>query len=259
MSEAQKRIDDSAAVTGRSRVLALVLLTALYSLMWIGGVSQHFRGEVSINQGWLSALFLTLAGMIVLVSTPEWRERFLLLAVALLGFIAEVVGVHLAFPFGAYAYTDSLGPRLFAVPLVMTFAWLTLAAYVKQMLKKLKLWRWLEPVVGALWMTAFDLLIDPLAANQLNYWRWIGPGDYYGVPLSNFAGWFGVSILVFLILQKRFSENSTARLVGLSIVLFFTFIAAAHGSVGVALVGGGLCVLHAVIFNLHGRRGLLPF
>lgn len=112
-----------------------------------------------------------LAGLLVLVGARSRVERLLLLAVALLGFAAEVVGVHTRVPFGAYEYTDALGPRLLGVPFVMAFAWMTLAAYVKQMLARFNLAPWVEMVVAASWLTAFDLLIDPLASNQLGYWR----------------------------------------------------------------------------------------
>ncbi len=226
--------------------------------MWIGGVSQHWLTEAAPqpDESWLAALFLTLAGLIVLVSTRVWSEQALLLGIALLGFFAEVAGVHFGFPFGDYRYTDALGPDLLGVPVVMTFAWMTLAAYVKQALLRLKLSAWVEVVIGALWMTAFDLLIDPLAANELGYWRWVEAGPYYGVPIINFVGWFVVSLLVFVILRRKFKPSRVTRLVGLSLILFFTLIALAYGKFGVALVGGGLCIIHLVISVAH--RLIIP-
>jgi len=43
------------------------------------------------------------------------------------GMLAEVVGVATGLPFGAYAYSDSLGAKLLGVPLVIPLAWAMMA------------------------------------------------------------------------------------------------------------------------------------
>lgn len=227
---------------------ALAFLSVCYAVLWVGGVAQNWLkvGE-GVNQSLAASLFLALAGLLVLVGARSARERLLLLAVALLGFAAEVSGVHTGVPFGAYAYTDALGPRLLGVPLVMASAWMTLAGYVKQMLARFRLAPWVEIFVAASWLTAFDLLIDPLASNQLGYWRWAERGAYFGVPLKNFAGWFVVSLFAFAVLRKKFEAGQTASLTGLSIVLFFTLLALAHGRPLVALAGFALCLIHLLV------------
>ena len=80
-------------------------------------------------------------------------------------------------------------------------------------------------------------MIDPLASNQLGYWRWAERGAYFGVPLKNFAGWFVVSLAAFAVLRKKFEAGQTASLTGLSIILFFTLLALALGDLLVALSG----------------------
>jgi putative membrane protein len=234
--------------TWDARRVVLVLLSVLYAVLWVGGVAQYWlRAEPRVNQSSAAALFLTLAGLLVLAGTRSVRERLLLLAVALLGFAAEVSGVHTRVPFGAYEYTGALGPRVFGVPVVMASAWMTLAAYVKQMLARFRLAPWAETVAAASWLTAFDLLIDPLASNQLDYWRWAERGAYFGVPLKNFAGWFVVSLVAFTVLRKKFEAGQAASLTGLSIILFFTLLALALGRPPAALPGCALCLVHFLV------------
>lgn len=235
------------------RRVILGLLIGAYLIMWVGGVSQYWTTAPGPqrDQSWLAAVFLTLAGLIVLVSTRLLSERLLLFGAGLLGFLAEVVGVHFGFPFGNYSYTGVLGPGLLGVPVVMGFAWMTLAAYIKQAVQHLHSAVWVEVMVGALWMTAFDLLIDPLAANELGYWRWASTGPYYGVPIMNFAGWFVVSLLLLVIIRRKFTPCRPARLVGLSLILFFMLVAMSFGKFGVALVGAGLCFFHIVLLGVN--------
>lgn len=234
---------------------ALVVVAAGYVVLWLGGVAQHWlAGGVRPAQSWLAALFLLLAGVIVLLSTRTTRDLLWLVCVALFGFAVEIIGVRFGVPFGAYNYTDILAPKLLGVPLVMAAAWMTLAAYVKQMLARFRLSTWTEALIAALWLTTIDLIIDPLAAQQLNYWRWAANGFYYGIPATNFAGWFATSLLAFLLFRQSCAANVWARLVGLSIVLFFTLLACAHGLRAAALVGCGLCALHLFVANLSRKR-----
>src|SRR5262249_41115114 len=145
---------------------------------------------------WAAPVFLTLAALITIATTAK-ANLAALLVVALAGFGAEALGVHYHVPFGEYVYTATLQPQLFGVPLVMMSAWMVLFAYVRQVTLDLLLPVWLEVFIAALWMTAIDLVIDPLAAGLLDYWRWVEKGSYYGVPVRNFLGWFVVSLPLF--------------------------------------------------------------
>jgi uncharacterized membrane protein len=132
---------------------------------------------------------------------------------------------------------------------------MVLIAYVKQMLLGLRLSFWLELMIASAWMTAIDLLIDPLAVNKLGYWQWMGSGPYYGVPLNNFAGWFLASLIIFTIFRRGWKPNPCARLIGASVPVFFTLVALAHGLFPVAFIGVGLCLFHLALTRLHKRAG----
>ena len=230
------------------RKVALAISVAVYSVLWLGGVGQHlFGGPARKEHDWIASLFLLLAGLIVLLGTRAVSELAGLLGIAVAGFVIEVIGVRAGLPFGSYSYTAVLQPQLFGVPIVMAFAWMVLVAGIKQTLQGSGLTRWLEVLLAALWMTAIDLVIDPLAANLLGYWQWRTVGIYYGIPAINFGGWFLSSLLVFGLLvwgllKVNWKSNVWSRWIGLSIVMFFSLIALAQqlfvvGLIGLALSG----------------------
>ena len=232
-----------------SRKVALAISVALYSVLWLGGVGQHMFGGPARNEhDWMASLFLMLAGLIVLLGTRAASEFAGLLGVAVGGFVIEVIGVRSGLPFGSYIYTAVLQPQVFGVPVVMAFAWMVLVAGIKQTLQGSGLARWLEVLLAALWMTAIDLVIDPLAANLLGYWHWRSKGNYYGIPATNFAGWFLSSLLVFAVLNVGWGRNVWSRWLSLSIVMFFTLIALAQQLFVVSSIGFALSGIQ-ILFN----------
>ena len=243
------------ATSSRGRILLLALLTCAYVVMWIGGVGHYiWYGKPPMDAPWAASVFLLLAGVLVVITSNK-RNRSALLSAAMIGFIAEIIGVRYGFIFSPYVYTEVLQPQFLGVPLVMLSSWMVLVAYVRQMLMKFDLPLWMEATIAAVWMTSFDLIIDPLAANRLGYWRWVKSSAYYGIPLHNFAGWFVVSLLIFLVVRERRQPNPWALYVGLSIVLFFTAIAFAFGLMIAGGVGIVLCVIHFGCFGLKESVG----
>ncbi len=221
-------------------------LAGLYALLWAGGVISYlFLGGPPADAAWTAPSFLALAAVLTLAVAPA-GERWILLAAAAIGFAAEAAGVAWGIPFGRYRYTATLFPHVAGVPVVMAAAWLVLFAYLRQMP--------VRPVAAAAWMTAIDLVIDPLAVNVLDYWTWEGTGPYYGIPWSNFAGWFIVSLALFSLPARRAAPQAWTARLGLSVVLFFTVIALGTrlwlaGGVGLALV-----ILHAALGRAEARR-----
>lgn len=108
--------------------------------------------------------------------------------------------------------------------------------------------------LAALWTTAVDLVIDPLAANQFGYWRWEQGGLYYGIPATNFAGWLLTSLVALGLFAPRLEAGFWPRAVGLAIVLFFTLAAVASGLAVPALVGLALCAAQLLAAAAARRR-----
>ena len=46
------------------------------------------------------------------------------------------------------------------------------------------------PVIAAFIMVMWDMSIDPLISTVMHQWIWHDGGSYFGVPFSNFLGWF---------------------------------------------------------------------
>lgn len=232
------------AMAWHARFGAMAL--AFYLLLLLGGIlSYALIGGPPSGSEWTAPLFLFLLAALMLGYAPHGSRLPLALG-GLWGLLAEFVGVKTGFPFGSYTYTEVLYPKLFGVPIAIGCAWVILFAYVKQLLRPLRArgvkGRITYAACGAAMMVAVDLLIDPLAAGPLDYWRWPQGGWYLGIPASNFAGWFVVSLPFFLLYPVRVARSTVTLWLGLSLLVFFTGIAFARGPqpaawVGLALIG----------------------
>lgn len=237
----------SVALT-RLRRAALAGAVVFFGVLWVGGVLSGWLGAARDDDGPLASLFLVTAGVIVLLGDGTRRGALRLGAVAVTGFAVEAVGVRVGVPFGDYAYTGLLRPQLLGVPVAIGFAWMSLVAFASDFTARLRLRPWRAAALAALLTTATDLVIDPLAANRLGYWTWAHGGVYYGIPFTNFVGWFLTALLACRVLGARGRPNFWAAFVGTAIVLFFALHALAHSLLPVALVGLGLCAAQLAIF-----------
>lgn len=128
----------------------------------------------------------------------------LLAVTALPGFAIEVLGVHTGFPFGSYAYSSTLGPRLFDVPVVIPFAW-TMFAWPAALVARRVFRRLPMRIIGGAWaLASWDLFLDPQMVSA-GHWHWRFPSPHLPgvdtVPLTNYAGWLVVATAMSLALQ----------------------------------------------------------
>jgi putative membrane protein len=137
-----------------------------------------------------------------------YRTRGILIFFAIclvVGNILENVGVRTGFPFGSYYFTDLMGPKLFVVPIQLGLAYLGMA-YLSWTLGRVILGNMRSPVTGsrvvtlpliaAFVMVAWDFSQDPVWSTVLHLWIWRQGGVYFGVPVSNFLGWY-LTVYVF--------------------------------------------------------------
>ncbi|WP_337861093.1 carotenoid biosynthesis protein [Ferroplasma sp.] len=141
----------------------------------------------------------------------KYTEKFFSVSY-ILAFIIEFIGLHTGFPFGRYTYTAILGPELFGVPVAIPFLWSSLL-YFSSIAARERLF------TSSLLMLFLDMSFDPRFSRHL--WHWAVPGIYFGVPLSNFFGWFGASLLIFAVLLLFTEKNSSFSINGL---IFYTLL-----------------------------------
>ena len=151
-----------------------------------------------------------------------YRARGILIFVAItlvVGNIFENLGVRTGFPFGHYYFTDLMGPKLFAVPIFLGLAYVGMA-YLSWMLGRLILGdprvaltgsRVVTlPMVASFIMVAWDLSQDPIWSTVLHAWIWQQGGAYFGVPVSNFFGWY-LTVYVMYQLFALYLRNRPAN------------------------------------------------
>jgi uncharacterized membrane protein len=120
------------------------------------------------------------------------------------GTLAEIVSLRTGFPFGHYYFTDVMGPKIFQLPLLLALAYLGIG-YVAWILALLILGYadkpirgsgvFLLPLLASLIMLSWDLSMEPDWATLDHAWIWRDGGAYFGVPVTNFLGWFLVAYL----------------------------------------------------------------
>lgn len=137
------------------------------------------------------------------------RGIFAFFAICLIvGNVVENVGARTGFPYGSYYFTGVMGPKLFAVPILLGLAYLGMA-YLSWTLARIILGGFASPLCGsrvvalpliaAFIMVAWDFSMDPVWSTIVHAWIWLKGGAYFGVPLSNFLGWYLTVYLMFQI------------------------------------------------------------
>jgi uncharacterized membrane protein len=210
--------------TARIRTGTILALWTLIVLYAAARVLQIFPGRVPMLA--VVALHVVPAALFALIhGAMFYRVRGILTFIVLclvIGNVFENVGVRTGFPYGHYYFTDLMGPKLFAVPVFLGIAYVGMA-YFSWVLARLILGVG-NPLVGsrivtlplmaAFVMVAWDLAMDPVWGTVLHAWIWLKGGAYFGVPVSNFLGWYLTVYVIYQLfaLYLRRSTTSLKRL-----------------------------------------------
>ncbi|HIP89870.1 MAG TPA: carotenoid biosynthesis protein [Thermococcus paralvinellae] len=135
-----------------------------------------------------------------------WKDlpRFFIISSSV-GFFAEVIGTNVCAPFGCYYY-ENLKPQIFGVALFVPIAW-TIFGFISYLTahylfkdKPGKI------VFASILMVIMDLSVDPIMTSWRAWvWETTTEINWFGIPWTNYLGWFVVS-LTFFYLYERFSS-----------------------------------------------------
>jgi putative membrane protein len=198
----------------------LWVLAAAYAVALVANIA--FRLSIPI------ALVLLLSVVFALIHGAVhygWSGIAVFIAVCLVvSNILENTSILTGFPFGHYHYTDLLGPKLLLVPLLIGpayfangyFAWVIGNVLVGEVRRGSSAFTtFAVPFVASFVMVMWDLTFDPRASTIDHQWIWEQGGGYFGVPLTNYLGWFFTVYLFLqlfaLFIRFRPAGNATAR------------------------------------------------
>lgn len=157
-----------------------------------------------------------------------WRRTVAYLPVGyFLAWLSELSSIHLGFPYGDYYYIPNTIDRelwVLGVPFMdsLSYVFLSYCSYnlaifllspvrftvgsvfvleTRAIRRSFRVW-----ILGACLFVLLDIIIDPVA---LQGYRWFlgqiygyrHPGIYFGIPMSNFAGWLLVGVVLVGALQ----------------------------------------------------------
>lgn len=184
-----------------------------------------------------------------------WGTMAFAVLVLAIPFGSEFAGVLTGVPYGVYTYSNLVGPRVLGmVPVFIFIAWIHIG-YLAIATTTLGLGRsklWLAPLDGLI-AAAWDLMVDPLAV-RAGFWTWQASPGFYGVPITNFLGWFLVVTLLSLAARSVWARDvrappETSRSVAVCIPalllgtsLAFGTLAAVDGMLPAAVLANGIIV-----------------
>lgn len=186
-------------------------------LLWMAFalyVGYIFIGSIGIASGNVYKFFAAFLSIFLLVMFL-WATRslkrglMLVLLASFTGFVAEYISLSKGTLFGAdYAYKNPVF-TVFTVPGEIIVFWgvfiylgyKLVNSFVFALGKKLPnyitgslIWLFVLIMLDGLAVTAIDLFMDPLFVHS-GIWAWEQPGPYFGIPIGNFIGWFGVTVI----------------------------------------------------------------
>ena len=189
---------------------------ALYILLAIASLYINILGLLCFPVGLLFAFFHS-------SRRYGWSgAAFFILICLAISIAYENLSIATGFPFGFYHWsvTKNPGPWIGTVPLLTGIAYCG-TGYISWVLAEILIGRinpiidkarnvFITPLVAAFIMVMWDLGMDPMSSTVYHVWEWTYGGGYFGVPLSNFLGWYLVTWTIYQVFSLFTAYRKTA-------------------------------------------------
>ena len=190
-------------------------------------VFMHFSGIVGIQSSFKD-LFLLCTPFTLLLSITllfwnhtEYNKSFFIFSALtfLTAYFIEVLGVKTGMIFGNYSYGNTLGIKLFDVPVLIGINWLLLIYCVGVIFNTLQVSSIIKSMFGATLLTLLDFFIETVAV-KYDYWKWANDTP----PIQNFISWFILSFLLLLFFNSMNFNKNNKLAHGLFIIQLVFFV-----------------------------------
>lgn len=174
----------------------LVIVSVALAILGAMPFAASYAGKLSIIATVARLVFAFIHGSRRL----GWRNLGIMFVITcVVSWCYESLSIATGFPFGHYEYTSELGPKLGTVPVMIMPAYFGVC-YLSWVLAHVlldKFDRQIDsrvmfaiPVIASFIMVMWDMSIDPSSSTLRHEWIWRDGGSYFGVPFSNFLGWY---------------------------------------------------------------------
>lgn len=180
------------------------------SLLWLA----HISALIGIYVGYenvflpLSVYNLWFIFLLLIAFYPfkTFTQFFLFLSIAILGFLAEALGVATGKIFGAYEYGQNLGLKILDVPIIIGINWAVLSFVCTSLANYIvRKSIYLKTLLASLLMLVFDFFIEE-SAPKFDFWEF----ELNPVPIENYISWFILALIFnYAILAMKFKSNIT--------------------------------------------------
>ena len=176
--------------------LPLVIVYVIYGVGTISHVNEGTR-ELMLS---MTPYVLLVMGLFVMhpdFLDRNWKLLWWALVIYVITFSLEATGVATGLVFGEYAYGDTLGWKVLAVPVVIGFNWVLVVLGALTLTRRFVGGALPVALFTAALTTAFDFVMEPVAI-ALDYWNW----DAVVPPLHNYLAWFAISFAVAITFER---------------------------------------------------------
>lgn len=147
---------------------------------------------------WVYMLSLPALAFALFVPSYGWtRSLSLFVWGSAVGLSAELAGTTTGYPFGGYAYTEFLNPKILGhVPYLIPPTWYAVSILSWELAARITARTPHRLLVGAVFMVLWDVALDPAMGAGFPVWQWESEGFFYGMPALNWIGWLATSLVI---------------------------------------------------------------